>query len=83
MIANADWNITSDINIKALLGSNTRTQYRSSIDASTNGGLGVPKLYTIANSINAPAPPLGILKEEKELKAYLQVELFLIKTLIL
>ncbi|WP_018617051.1 SusC/RagA family TonB-linked outer membrane protein [Segetibacter koreensis] len=58
LIANADWNITSDINIKALLGSNTRTQYRSNIDANTNGGLGVPKLYTIANSINAPAPPL-------------------------
>lgn len=58
LLANADWTINQDINIKALLGSNTRTQYRSNIDAITNGGLGVPRLYTIANSINPPAPPL-------------------------
>lgn len=58
LLANADWTLGKDVNIKALLGSNTRTQYRSNIDASTNGGLAGPDLYTIANSVNAPAPPL-------------------------
>jgi TonB-linked SusC/RagA family outer membrane protein len=65
LLANTDWNIGEDVNIKALLGSNTRTQYRSSIDAITNGGLGVPKLYTIANSINSPAPPLEYLGRKR------------------
>ena len=58
LIANANWDLTEDINLRALLGSNTRVQTRSSIDAITNGGLGVAGLYTIANSINTPAPPL-------------------------
>jgi TonB-linked SusC/RagA family outer membrane protein len=58
LLANTNWDLSGDVNIKALLGSNTRVQTRSSIDAITNGGLGVAKLYTIANSINTPAPPL-------------------------
>ena len=58
LIANTDWTLNEDVNIKALLGSNTRVQTRSSIDASTNGGLGLAGVYTLANSINTPAPPL-------------------------
>ena len=58
LLANADWTLNKDVNIKALVGSNTRVQTRSSIDANTNGGLVGPGLYTIANSVNAPAPPL-------------------------
>lgn len=58
LLANGDWDLNTDMNLKALIGSNTRVQTRSSIDAITNGGLNVAGLYTIANSVNAPAPPL-------------------------
>lgn len=58
LLANADWNLNEDVNLKALVGSNTRIQSRSSLDASTNGGLAFPNLYTIANSVNPPAPPV-------------------------
>lgn len=58
LLVNGDWKLTPDLNFKALLGSNTRVQYRSSIDAITNGGLNVAGLYSIANSVNSPAPPL-------------------------
>lgn len=57
-IANGNWDLTNEFNLKALLGSNTRIQSRSSLDAITNGGLAFPNLYTIANSVNTPAPPL-------------------------
>lgn len=58
LIANADWKLNNDFNLKALIGSNTRVQSRSSIDATTNGGLALAGIYTISNSINPPAPPL-------------------------
>jgi TonB-linked SusC/RagA family outer membrane protein len=57
-LANGDWNFGSDVNLKALFGGNVRTQSRSNIDAITNGGLSFPGLYTIANSVNTPNPPL-------------------------
>jgi len=56
-IANGDWNVTQDLNVKALLGSNTRERSRNNIDASTTGGLVAPGIYTIANSLSAPSPP--------------------------
>ncbi|NML21685.1 SusC/RagA family TonB-linked outer membrane protein [Pseudoflavitalea sp. G-6-1-2] len=52
-----DKNITNDINIKALAGTNIRTEKFSSIFAQTNGGLVVPRLYTLNNSKNNPVPP--------------------------
>jgi TonB-linked SusC/RagA family outer membrane protein len=58
LLANADWKLSHDIDLHALLGSNTRVQTRSTIDAITNGGLAQAGLYTISNSINNPAPPL-------------------------
>ncbi len=60
VIANGNWDLNTDLNLKVLLGSTTRVQNRSSIDASTNGGLGTPKLYTIANSLNTPLPPVEL-----------------------
>jgi TonB-linked SusC/RagA family outer membrane protein len=60
LLANAEWKVGSDIDLKALVGSSTRVQTRASTDASTNGGLALAGLYTISNSINAPAPPLEL-----------------------
>ena len=57
LLANAEWDLSDNVNLKALLGSNTRMQSSSSLDASTNGGLGLPDLYTLSNSINTPEPP--------------------------
>ena len=65
LLATTDWDLTNDLNLKALLGSNTRVQTRSSIDAITNGGLSFPALYTIANSVNTPAPPLEFQGERR------------------
>ena len=50
LMANFDRNLTEDINLKALVGTNlNRTDIRS-VFQSTSGGLIVPGLYSIANS---------------------------------
>jgi TonB-linked SusC/RagA family outer membrane protein len=58
LMANADYNLNADFNLKGVLGTNLRRTTVSSIFASTNGGLVVPKLYSLSNSlspINAPS----------------------------
>ncbi|MEZ4943753.1 MAG: SusC/RagA family TonB-linked outer membrane protein [Saprospiraceae bacterium] len=50
-------NITDAIKFDALLGTNIRKTDVSSIRASTNGGLVVPRLYSLANTLNTLAPP--------------------------
>lgn len=57
VLATGNWDLTSDLNFKALLGSTTRVNTRSSVDLSTNGGLASPGIFSIANSLNAPFPP--------------------------
>ena len=52
-----DKNVASNLNVKALLGTNIRKQRIETISATTNGGLAVPKIYSLSNSastINAP-----------------------------
>lgn len=58
-LASFDKNLTNDINLKALAGINIRTEELSTIASSTNGGLVVPKLYSISNSKN----PIGFPSE--------------------
>ncbi|WP_210466369.1 MULTISPECIES: SusC/RagA family TonB-linked outer membrane protein [Rufibacter] len=46
-----------DVSLSGLIGANIRRNYESSIFATTNGGLVVPRLYSLSNSvspINAP-----------------------------
>jgi len=50
LLANFDKNITSDLNVKALLGTTRRRSDLNSVSQSTSGGLIVPGLYSIANS---------------------------------
>ena len=57
LLANFDKNVTKDINVKALAGLNLRKSYSRSISASTNGGLIVPGLYSVANSKGTVAAP--------------------------
>ena len=57
LMLNFNKNISEDISFNGLLGSNLRRSRMSSIRAITNGGLVVPGLYALSNSvspINAP-----------------------------
>ena len=58
LIANTDHNISNDLNFKALLGTNLRRQHTQSIRASTNGGLIVPRIYGLSNSLNSLDAPV-------------------------
>jgi TonB-linked SusC/RagA family outer membrane protein len=56
-LATVDKNINSDLNFKGLAGVNIRKNRYQSIAAVTNGGLIVPGVYSLSNSVNAPAAP--------------------------
>ena len=51
-LANFNKDLSSRLNLKALLGANLRRTYFNSIYASTNGGLVIPGLYALSNSLN-------------------------------
>ena len=57
LMASFDKDLTNDVNLRALLGTNIRRRTRTSINASTNGGLAVPGLYSLNNSANPVNPP--------------------------
>ena len=57
LLLNADKDLTEDINLKGLIGGALRKEHLSSIRALTNGGLIVPKIYSLANSLNTPNAP--------------------------
>ncbi|WP_158797727.1 SusC/RagA family TonB-linked outer membrane protein [Pedobacter sp. L105] len=57
-LATADKNLGSDFNIKGVLGTNIRKSTYQTISATTNGGLIVPNVYAISNSVSAPAAPV-------------------------
>ena len=50
--------INSDLSFKGLLGMNIRRQHNTSISAITNGGLIVPRVYALSNSLNTPNAPI-------------------------
>jgi outer membrane receptor protein involved in Fe transport len=58
LMANFKKDLTEDINLSAILGYNVRRTTRNSVYASTNGGLVVPKLYSISNSVNPVNAPV-------------------------
>lgn len=58
LLGTTNFDLTSDINLKILAGSNIRIQKTSSIDAISNGGLVVPRLYVLSNSTNTPLAPV-------------------------
>ncbi|MDQ3279451.1 MAG: SusC/RagA family TonB-linked outer membrane protein, partial [Bacteroidota bacterium] len=61
LIANVDQNLSADVNLKALLGTNLRRTTNLATYATTNGGLVVPKLYALSNSVN----PLNVLPTDE------------------
>lgn len=58
LIGNFSANITNAISFKGLLGTNLRRQAFSSILASTTGGLVVPRLYSLSNTVDPLQPPV-------------------------
>ena len=57
LILTANKMIGEDINFNGNLGSNIRRTYFDYIGAGTNGGLVVPGVYSLSNSVSAPAAP--------------------------
>ncbi|WP_442588820.1 SusC/RagA family TonB-linked outer membrane protein [Pedobacter sp. AW31-3R] len=57
-LATFDKNIGSDVNLKALLGTNVRRERKQSTYAFTNGGLSIPGIYSLSNSVNPIEPPV-------------------------
>ena len=56
-LANFNQNITNDIGFTGLIGVNIRRSTFEDINATTNGGLVVPRIYSLSNSLNAIAAP--------------------------
>jgi TonB-linked SusC/RagA family outer membrane protein len=58
LILNFDKNISSDISFKGLLGGNMRRSTFIDERATTNGGLYVPRLYSLSNTVSPMNPPV-------------------------
>jgi TonB-linked SusC/RagA family outer membrane protein len=66
LMLNFNKNLSDNFNLKGVLGSNTRRTNYSRLISATNGGLSVPGLYSIQNSI-------GPLPYSKELETHVGV----------
>ena len=53
LMLNVDKNLTSSLNLKAILGSNINRQIFNRVISATNGGLAIPRIYALQNSISA------------------------------
>ena len=61
LLITADKNLSEDFNLKGILGTNLRRSNNNSTYATTNGGLVVPGLYALSNSVN----PLNVLPTDE------------------
>lgn len=52
LLANYNSQLTEEVGISGVVGMNIRRNHRQSIQAQTNGGLVVPRLYSLDNSIS-------------------------------
>ena len=57
LLLNFNKDLGRDLNLKALLGSNVRQDNNTNETQATNGGLVVPDIYALANSVNTPLAP--------------------------
>ncbi|MCL9805189.1 SusC/RagA family TonB-linked outer membrane protein [Flavobacterium amniphilum] len=58
LMLNFNKNLTPDLNLKGIAGISLRRQHISSILASTSGGLIVPGIYSLSNSLNPVEKPV-------------------------
>ncbi|MBS2097315.1 SusC/RagA family TonB-linked outer membrane protein [Carboxylicivirga linearis] len=66
---NFNKDLTEDFNLNGIAGLNIRKEKTEAIRASTNGGLVVPNLYSLSNSVSTPPTPAEFLSE-KEVQGY-------------
>lgn len=57
LIGNFNKNFSEDFGLTGLIGANLRREYYDNVRAKTNGGLVVPGLYALSNSINPLSAP--------------------------
>jgi TonB-linked SusC/RagA family outer membrane protein len=57
LLANLEKDLSKDLSLRGLIGTNIRRQRIQSIAASTNGGLVVPRLYSLSNSRSGISAP--------------------------
>jgi len=81
LLLNFDKNITKDISFKGLLGSNLRRSRLTNINAKTNGGLVVPGLYSLSNSVSPIEAPVE-LYERRAVDGYFASTTFGYKDLV-
>lgn len=55
---NYNTDITQKLNLKGVVGVNIRRSYYTSIFAATNGGLAIPKLYALQNTVSPLLSPI-------------------------
>ncbi|MGG8495680.1 SusC/RagA family TonB-linked outer membrane protein [Tenacibaculum sp. TC6] len=60
LMFNFNKDLTDKINLKGILGTNIRRNHFQSIYASTAGGLGVPRLYSLQNSVGPLPLPIEV-----------------------
>lgn len=58
LFLNFNRDLTEDISLNGLIGTNLRRDRLRDIRATTNGGLVVPRLYTLSNSVNPITAPI-------------------------
>ncbi|GEP50302.1 SusC/RagA family TonB-linked outer membrane protein [Flavobacterium noncentrifugens] len=58
LMFNYNWDITEKFNLKGVAGVNIRRQKINSVMVSTSGGLYVPNVYSLANSVNLLEDPI-------------------------
>lgn len=58
LMANLEKDISKDLTLRGLIGTNIRRQRVQSIAASTNGGLVIQRLYSLSNSKNPISAPV-------------------------
>jgi len=56
-MANFKKDITENLNLSGILGSNFRRQESDRVFESTNGGLSIPEVYALSNSVSQMLPP--------------------------
>jgi TonB-linked SusC/RagA family outer membrane protein len=57
LMANIKKDLTENINLTAVIGTNFRRSKQDQVFASTNGGLSVPDVYALSNSVDPMLPP--------------------------
>ena len=70
---NFNTNLTDDLSLTGVIGTNIRREHYSFYHASTAGGLKIPGLYSLSNSVNAVPLPIETLRRKQVNGYYGQV----------